>query len=120
LHLRAWFLSGGIVAKQVPTIGAWYQDAVEDIIFKVVAVEDKSATIEIQLLACEIDEIDFDTWYQMVVLPAEAPEDWRSPFEVGSQGHLEVNDVYIPESGIDPLSFVESDSLSDLDDFELS
>jgi len=106
------------VAKQVPTVGAWYQDAVEDIIFKVVAVEESSATIDIQLLAGEIDEIDFATWHQMVVLSAEAPEDWRSPFEIGSQGHLEVNDVYIPESGIDPLSFIESDSIIDFDDFE--
>jgi hypothetical protein len=114
------FSSGGVVAKKVPTVGAWYQDAIEDTIFKVVAVEDNSATIEIQFLAGEIDEIDFERWRQMVVLPAEAPEDWRAPFEVGAQGHLEVNDVYIPESGIDPLSLIEPESLNDVDDFNLN
>ncbi|HEY8384811.1 MAG TPA: DUF6763 family protein, partial [Porticoccaceae bacterium] len=64
------------MAKQLPLVNTWYQDAVEDVLFEVVAVDEAAGTIEVQYEDGSVDEFDFDTWGLMVVLPAEAPEDW--------------------------------------------
>ena len=97
------------MAKQYPQIGAWYQDAVEDVLFEVVAVDDSAGTIEIQLLGGEVGELDFETWGQMLVLPAEAPEDWRASYELSNEDSHEPDDIVVPESFQDPLSTLEPD-----------
>ena len=44
---------------------------------QVVAVDDDSGTIAIQYIDGDISEIDFETWQQMILLPAEPPDDLR-------------------------------------------
>lgn len=61
------------MSKRGPVVGNWYQDAAEDEIFEVVAVDDDG--IAIQYLNGDLGEIDFETWAQMVLLPAEPPDD---------------------------------------------
>lgn len=63
------------MAKHEPVIGNWYQDVAEDDIFEVVAVDEDGGGIAIQYLDGDISEIDFDIWAQMVLLPAEPPDD---------------------------------------------
>ena len=65
------------MAKRRPVISKWYQDVSEDEIFEVVAVDDDSGTIAIQYIDGDISEIDFETWQQMNLLPAEPPDDLR-------------------------------------------
>lgn len=65
------------MAKRRPVINKWYQDVSEDEIFEVVAVDEDSDTIAIQFIDGDISEIDFETWQQMVLLPAEPPDDLR-------------------------------------------
>lgn len=103
------------MAKQLPIVGDWYQDAVEDVLFEVVAVDEQAGTIDIQYEDGEVGEYDFDTWLQLVVLPAQPPEDWRVSYELGSD-EVE-DDVYVPFHGEDPLESLESDSLYGMDDF---
>lgn len=105
------------MAKQYPTIGAWYQDAEEDLLFEVVAVDDYSNTIEIQFLGGEVSELDLDSWNQMVLLPAEAPEDWRASYEISSEDSHEIDDVFIPDNHQDPLSSIEPDNSIGQDDY---
>lgn len=64
------------MASQVLVIGAWYQDATEDQIFEVVAIDKQAALVEIQYLDGEVSELDFETWQQMLLLSAKPPEDW--------------------------------------------
>lgn len=97
------------MAKQYPNIGSWYQDAEQDLLFEVVAVDDHSGTIEIQLIGGEVDEMDFEAWYQTVLLPAEAPEDWRASYELDSADIHSIDDVIIPENTQSPLSALEPD-----------
>ena len=53
------------MASQVPVIGAWYEDASQDDIFEVVALDEHSGSIEIQHVGGEVSEIDFETWHHM-------------------------------------------------------
>ncbi len=105
------------MAKQIPAVGTWYQDAEEDVLFEVVAVDEESTTIEVQFESGEVGEFDFETWKQMVVLRAQPPEDWRSSYELSDEDNLDADDVYIPDSWDDPLSAIESDNLNSGDDY---
>ncbi|MDM3869949.1 hypothetical protein QSV34_01135 [Porticoccus sp. W117] len=104
------------MAKHYPEIGSWYQDAEEDVLFEVVAVDDSAGTIEIQLLGGEVSELDFETWGQMLILGAEAPEDWRASYELSSEDSHELDDIAIPESPQDPLSTLDVNNGFRLDD----
>ena len=82
------------MGKSVPTINQWYQDIAVKRLFEVIAVDEYSALIDIRYAdpAIEdsayrsdnsdensgLDEISFEDWSKMVVIPARAPEDWRS------------------------------------------
>lgn len=72
------------MAKISPELYSWYQDVEEDALFEVVAIDEEEDYIEVQYLNGEIGEFDFDVWHQMIILPAEAPEDWSAPFEVSA------------------------------------
>ena len=104
------------MAKQVPKIGKWYQDAVEDVLFEVVAVDEDSSTIEIQYEDGEVGEFDFDTWMQMILLPAQAPEDWRVSYELSGDDGMDPDAIMVPDSFIDPFSTLDEDTWFDVDD----
>ena len=104
------------MASQVPIIGAWYQDATEDQIFEVVAVDEHTTTIEIQYLDGEISELDFETWQQMLLLSAKPPEDWRASYELSQEDSSMMDDIVIPENWNDPLSDLDSYTIYGLDD----
>ncbi|WP_461480800.1 DUF6763 family protein [Porticoccus sp.] len=105
------------MASQVPVIGAWYQDATDDEIFEVVAVDEHAGSIEIQFMDGEVSEIDLDSWQQLLLLPAEAPEDWRASYELSNEDSLSSDDIYIPDNWNDPLLDMDSDTIYGLDDF---
>lgn len=104
------------MASQVPVIGAWYQDATEDQIFEVVAIDEQAALIEIQYVDGEVSELDFETWQQMLLLSAKPPEDWRASYELSNEDSLMMDDIFIPENLNDPLSDLDSDTIYELDD----
>ena len=104
------------MAKQRPEIGKWYQDAVEDVLFEVVAVDEDSSTIEVQFEDGEVAEFDFDTWLQMILLSAEAPEDWRVPFELSGDDSRDPDAIMVPDALGDPLSSLDDGSWMDVDD----
>jgi hypothetical protein len=74
------------MAKRRPVISKWYQDVSEDEIFEVVAVDEDSDTIAIQYINGDISEIDYETWQQMILLPAEPPDD------LGELDYLDLDD----------------------------
>ena len=104
------------MASQVPHVGKWYQDAEEDLVFEVVAVDEYGGTIEIQYLEGEVSELDLETWQQLILLPAQPPEDWRASYEMSSEDSHDTDEIYIPEAAYDPLATVESESNYGLDD----
>lgn len=64
-----------------PIVGNWYQDLETQTEFEVVAFDEDAQTVEIQYFDGEVEELDLDAWYEMVLEPIEPPEDWSGPFD---------------------------------------
>ena len=62
-------------------VGGWYKDVQSDALFEVVDWDPDDLTIETQYLDGEVAEYDLETWREMHLVRAEAPEDWRAAFE---------------------------------------
>lgn len=99
-----------------PAIGKWYQDASELQLFEVVALDEKSGTIEIQYEGGEIGEFDFDTWNQLHLAPAAAPEDGNAGYGFSAEDHWSEDNSIIFDCN-NPLEIIEPDAFQDFDDF---
>ncbi len=64
-----------------PKIGSWYKDVENNLTFKVVAIEEQDATIEVQYINGDIGEYDNDSWYNSTFDYVEAPEDWSAAYD---------------------------------------
>ena len=64
-----------------PIIDAWYHYPAKAQKFRITALDERSATIEIQYFDGAIDEMDLDTWKQLDAERIEAPEDWTGPMD---------------------------------------
>ena len=64
-----------------PIIASWYKDVENDLTFKVVAIDEKDDSIDVQYINGDIGEYDNDTWYNSTFDFIEAPEDWSAPFD---------------------------------------
>jgi hypothetical protein len=64
-----------------PIIGAWYHHPEKAQKLKVSALDDHTATVEIQYFDGSIDELDLDTWYGLDMERIEPPEDWTGPMD---------------------------------------
>ena len=81
------------MAQQIqPMIGEWYK-TVDDNAFEVVAFDDNDGSIEIQYADGDVEELDVDTWVEMVAGPVEPAEEWSAGFN--SLGNDEYRDVDI-------------------------
>lgn len=103
----------------VPEVSAWYQDVVSGSLFEVVAIDEANGTIEFQMVDGEVGEYDTSTWRQLYLAPAEAPEDWRSPYEINFEDDTDSDSPLVPESFSSPLSDIEPDLMDFGDDFQL-
>ncbi|MBL4572129.1 MAG: hypothetical protein JKY86_03530 [Gammaproteobacteria bacterium] len=101
--------------KILPEVSAWYQEQVSGALFEVVAIDEPNSTIEYQLLDGEVGEYDLITWRQLTINKAEAPEDWRTPFELNSEDQVYSDQVFVPENFSGALLDIEPESL-DVDD----
>ncbi|MBT8147967.1 MAG: hypothetical protein KJN90_14005 [Gammaproteobacteria bacterium] len=100
-------------------ISAWYQDVATGVVFEVVAIDEDSGTIEYQHVDGEVGEFELSTWQQLPLLRAEAPEDWRSPFEITKEDSIYFDQAMVPENWSGPLTEVEPELLDLGDDFQL-
>ncbi|MFP5414062.1 MAG: DUF6763 family protein [Gammaproteobacteria bacterium] len=105
------------MAKRRPVISKWYQDVSEDEIFEVVAVDEDSDTIAIQYIDGDISEIDFDTWRQMILLPAEPPDDLREIEYLDDEDPDRVPGSYREPRWEDPFDDSKSEGFGDDDDY---
>ena len=88
-----------------PVIDQWYKDVENNLLFKVVAIEESDESIEVQYHNGDIGEYDNDSWYSSTFDFIEDPEDWSAPFD-----DLEPDD----------LGFTDSDTRrTDLDEMPL-
>ncbi|PCI78835.1 MAG: hypothetical protein COB20_06085 [SAR86 cluster bacterium] len=105
--------------KILPEVSVWYQELASGALFEVVAIDEPNSTIEYQLVDGELGEYDLNTWRQLTISEAEAPEDWRTPFELNSEDQAYSDQVFVPENLSGALLDIEPDSLDLGDDFQI-
>jgi len=105
--------------KILPEVSAWYQELVSGALFEVVAIDELNSTIEYQLLDGELGEYDLSTWRQLHISEAEAPEDWRTPFELNREDQAYSDQVFVPENYSGALLNIEPESLDPGDDLQI-
>ena len=65
----------------------------------------------------EVAEYDLDAWREMLLQPAEAPEDWRSAFELDDEDMLDPDLPMHPEDWNNPLNSIETDIMNGVEDY---
>ncbi len=103
----------------LPEVGVWYQDITSGCLFEVVAIDEEGGTIEYQMIDGEVGEYDLNNWQQLYLLPAEPPEDWRSPFELNTEDKVYSDQTMVPENWSGALSEIEPDLMDLGDDFHI-
>lgn len=66
-----------------PAINSWYQHLDKGLLFEVVAIDDANEAIDIQYIDGNLDEIGFSEWQELHIAPAEEPENFSGPYDVG-------------------------------------
>ena len=84
-----------------PIIGNWYQHVEKGLDFEVVAIDEETASVEIQYVDGTLDEITLDDWYEIDLEPAEPPEDWTGPLDAVDEEEDEEPEVGVPEDDWD-------------------
>ncbi|CAG0943764.1 hypothetical protein GPROT2_02274 [Gammaproteobacteria bacterium] len=88
-----------------PVVGNWYKHENGDL-FEVVALDAADATVEIQYYDGTIEELDFDSWQEMAIEEAEAPDDWTGSVDVDEEEFEDLRDK--PEENFgDPLEYLD-------------
>jgi hypothetical protein len=86
-----------------PIVGNWYNHLDKGDLFQVVALDERSGTIEIQEYDGGLDEIDLDEWRQMSIEAAAPPEDWTGPVDELERDDVGYGDGYAEERPVEPL-----------------
>lgn len=89
-----------------PTIGRWYRRP-NGQLFEVVAVDEDDETIEVQFFDGTIDEIDIETWANLLVENVAAPEDWTGSFDMDPDDFSGAEEGELPVGYHDPLDFLD-------------
>ena len=100
-----------------PVIGKWYKDLQTNALFEVVAWDPQAHFIETQYLDGEISEYDLDAWREMYLESAEAPEDWRTAFELDDEDGIDPDLPFHPIDWRNPLSFIEPEFVHGVEEF---
>ena len=100
-----------------PVIGGWYKDLQSNALFEVVDWDPTTLTIETQYLDGEVSEYDLDAWREMLLERAEAPEDWRSAFELDDEDMLDPDLPIHPEDWSNPINSIEPEAMYGVEDF---
>lgn len=67
--------------RNMPEVGQWYAQGGRGRLLQVVAFDEDEGLVELQDFDGDIDEVDLDTWRDLQLEPAEAPEDWTGPVD---------------------------------------
>ena len=92
-------------------IGNWYRDRHTGAEFEVVAIDDASQSVDIQMIEGELCEYDLDSWQQLDLEPIQEPEDWHYAADQSDE-----NDRLQNGSWDNPLDLIEPDVATGLFD----
>ena len=100
-----------------PVVGGWYKDLQTSALFEIVAWDPSAHTIETQYLDGEITEYDLDAWRELLLERAEAPEDWRTAYELDDEDALDPDLPFHPEDWNSPLNSIEPEFMHGVEDY---
>jgi len=89
-----------------PRLGDWYKSITGDR-FEIVALDDEATTMEVQFFDGAIEEIDFDTWSDMEIVPIEPPEDWSGSMDLEKEDYGVDLELTAPNDNINPLDKID-------------
>lgn len=92
-----------------PDVGAWYKNRELNSMFEVVASDEEMDCVEIQYFAGELEELDYETWYELDLRHIPPPDDWTGPFELSHDDIDYLDDAVHPEDWSNPLDEIEPD-----------
>jgi len=94
------------VAVQFPIIGQWFRRP-SGTLFEVVAIDDQDRTVEIQQFDGTIDEVDVDSWAELLLTEVSAPEDWSGSVDMDPEDFVGESSSDMPAGYHDPLAFLD-------------
>lgn len=100
-----------------PVVGTWYKDLQTHALFEIVDWDPANLLIEIQYLDGEVTEYDLDAWREMTLAQVEAPEDWRTAFELDDDDMLDPDLPLHPEDWSSPVNVIEPDAMYGVEDY---
>jgi hypothetical protein len=89
-----------------PRLGDWYRSINGDK-FEIVALDEDADTMEIQHFDGAVEELDFDSWNEMEVIPIEPPEDWSGSLDIEREDYGVDLELTNPNDHINPLDEVD-------------
>lgn len=92
--------------NEPPTIGDWYKDESGNT-FEVVAFDEDEGTIEIQYFDGAIEELELDSWQDLVIQPIEPPEDWSGSLDIEREDYGVDLELSSPVDWNSPLDGLE-------------
>jgi hypothetical protein len=95
------------MAVLYPVIGQWFSRP-NGTMFEVVAVDEDAGTVELQQFDGTIDEVDLETWPDLLLVEVSAPEDWSGSVDMDPEDFLGRNNGEIPQGYHDPLDFLDN------------
>ena len=94
------------MAVEYPLIGSWYRHP-NGSLFEVVAVDEEDSTVELQHFDGTLDEVDLESWPNLLIESVDAPEDWSGSVDMDPEDFLGKEQAEIPAGWHDPLEFLD-------------
>jgi len=94
------------MAVLYPVIGQWFRRP-SGTLFEVVAIDEAARTVEIQQFDGTIDEVDIESWSDLLLVEISAPEDWSGSVDMDPEDFAGKNNSEIPAGYHDPLAFLD-------------
>jgi hypothetical protein len=94
------------MAVENPVIGRWYRYP-DGRLFEVVAVDEEDSTIELQHFDGTLDEVEVDTWTNLLIESVGAPEDWSGSLDMDPEDYSGASNGELPVGWHDPLGFLD-------------
>ena len=97
-----------MVIKHPPVVGDWYRNPNGEI-FEIVAYDEDDQTVELQYFDGTVEELDLDTWNELVIEATEQPEDWSGSLDIEKEDYGVDLDQAAEGSNLSPLDKLDND-----------
>lgn len=93
------------MAVAYPVIGKWFRRP-NGTLFEVVALDESQGTIEVQFFDGTIDEVELESWPELLLIEVSAPEDWSGSVDMDPDDYVGRSASEMPPGFHDPLEFL--------------